>query len=135
MTTAALAAETLGALLARQPRRTDGRDLTGFGRRFQRALAGVNAAPWRLATGEDLRVPQTTGARPNAVTRALHAYVDRVIRLTTERADVRLAFLRTMHMLEGPSALFAPPVAWAVFRSGIAVAWAKSEGMALGRVS
>ncbi len=117
MTTAALAAETLGTLLAQQPRRTGVLELTGFSRRFQRALAQVHAAPWRLATSEDLRLPQTTGARPHALTRVLHGYMDRVIRLTTERPDVRLTFLRSMHMLEGPSALFAPRVVWAAFRS------------------
>jgi hypothetical protein len=63
-----------------------------------------------MATAQDLRLPQTTGARAGLTTRLLHSYMDRIMRLPTERQDVRLAFLRTMHMLDAPSALFAPRI-------------------------
>jgi 2-polyprenyl-6-methoxyphenol hydroxylase-like FAD-dependent oxidoreductase len=114
MTTAALGAQTLSALLARRGTRDS---LAGLGRQFQRELARVNAAPWQLATSEDLRLPQTTGAKVSMGTRLAHAYFDRVIQLTTERQDVRLAFLRTMHMLDGPGVLFAPRIVVAALRA------------------
>jgi 2-polyprenyl-6-methoxyphenol hydroxylase-like FAD-dependent oxidoreductase len=110
MTTAAMAAETLSKELSRQPRRDGTVVHNGFAARFQRVLARVNAAPWGLATAEDLRVPQTTGARVTAATRLAHAYFDRVMEAATERPDVRLAFLRAMHMLDSPAAMFAPRV-------------------------
>ncbi len=116
MTTAALAAETLAALLTQRTRH-GAIDHRGLGRQFQRALARVNAPPWQLATSEDLRLPQTTGARAGTMTRIMHRYLDRVIALTTTRADVRLAFLRTMHMLDGPSAICAPHIVWAALRA------------------
>ena len=119
MTTAALGAETLGAMLARR-RGADGRiDLAGFGRRFQRALARVNSAPWRLATSEDLRLPNTTGAKATLAVRLMQRYIDRVIQATTVRQDVRLAFLRTMHMLDGPGALFSPRILYSLVRTGL----------------
>lgn len=45
-----------------------------------------------------------------AATRLAHAYFDRVMEAATERPDVRLAFLRAMHMLDSPAAMFAPRV-------------------------
>jgi flavin-dependent dehydrogenase len=117
MTTAALAADTLRTVLARQPHRQGEIAIEGLGRTFQCALARVNTAPWRLATSEDLRLPQTTGGRRTVAVTLLHAYFDRVIRLTTTRADVRLAFLRTMHMLDAPAVLFTPRVIAAAMRA------------------
>jgi 2-polyprenyl-6-methoxyphenol hydroxylase-like FAD-dependent oxidoreductase len=116
MTTAALGAETLAALLERRRVRDTGA-IAGLGRGFQRALARVNAQAWRLATSEDLRLPQTTGARASIATRLAHGYFDRLMRLATERPDVRLAFLRTMNMLEGPGVLFSPRILSAALRT------------------
>jgi len=41
-------------------------------RRFQRALARANAAPWLMATGEDFRWPATEGRRRTVATRLAH---------------------------------------------------------------
>jgi 2-polyprenyl-6-methoxyphenol hydroxylase-like FAD-dependent oxidoreductase len=117
MTTAALGVHTLAALLKRERIQEPDAIVRGLGRKFQRALARVNAAPWQLATSEDLRLPQTTGARAGLATRLGHAYFDRVLRLTTERPDVRLAFLRAMNMIEGPGVLFAPRIVAAALRA------------------
>jgi hypothetical protein len=59
-------------------------------------------------------MPQTKGASASLGDRMMHGYVDHIIQLTTVRPDIRLVFLRTMHMLDNPSALFAPRVITAV---------------------
>jgi 2-polyprenyl-6-methoxyphenol hydroxylase-like FAD-dependent oxidoreductase len=124
MTTAALAAETLGRCLSR--RRHAGP--SGIGREFQRALAKVCAPPWMLATGEDYRYEGAEGGSSSAFTRLMHRYVDRVVRLTTERADVRRVLLEVFHMLRPPSALFQP---WIVARAlGLAVRKTPDESTA-----
>jgi 2-polyprenyl-6-methoxyphenol hydroxylase-like FAD-dependent oxidoreductase len=112
MTAAARATEALAAVLAA--------GTADVVRRFDRALARVYASCWQLATGEDLRLPQAVGGRRNLGLRLLHAYMDRVTQLTTTRRDVRLAFLRTMHMLDEPTALFRPAILWAVARTMVA---------------
>jgi len=70
-----------------------------------------------MATSEDLRLPQTTGGKRNLGIRLAHAYFDRIVRLTTEREDVRLTFLRCMHMLDGSGALFSPRILRAALHS------------------
>lgn len=100
MTTAAVGAVTLGECLARTP-------LAGVARRFQQALAGVNATPWLLATSEDNRFTGN-GARPTWSVRLKHRYMAEVVRLGTRLPEARLALLKVLHMLEPPSALFRP---------------------------
>ena len=114
MTTAALAVDALDRTLTESAARRRGSPREDAGRTFQRRLARLNVNPWRMATGEDLRIPQTTGGSAGTGDRMMHRYIDRIIQLTTVRPDVRLAFLRTMHMLDGPGALFAPRVIGAV---------------------
>jgi 2-polyprenyl-6-methoxyphenol hydroxylase-like FAD-dependent oxidoreductase len=109
MTVAAIAGAVLGACLDHQ-RRHAGDDLTGFGRRFQRALARANGPAWLTATGEDLRFPATEGARPGVVTRIMHRYLDRIIAIAGEDPAANLAFMRVVHMLAPPSTLFQPGV-------------------------
>ena len=113
MTTAALGAATLRRLL--QHKRQN------FEKKFQRELARVIEAPWMLATSEDFRVRGTEGGSPSLKTRLMHRYMDQVIRLTTVDRDVRLAFLKVMHMLESPATLFHPTVAMRVIRQ--AASW------------
>src|SRR5262249_39725598 len=86
-----------------------------------RELAGVIEAPWMLATSEDFRVRGTEGGSPGLKTCLMHRYMDQVIRLTTVDRDVRLAFLKVMHMLESPATLFRPSVAMRVIRQ--AASW------------
>lgn len=45
--------------------------------------------------------------------------MDQVIRLTTYDVKVRKVFLRIMHMLEQPSALFQPFVVWRVAKQAL----------------
>jgi 2-polyprenyl-6-methoxyphenol hydroxylase-like FAD-dependent oxidoreductase len=80
----------------------------GFARRLQRRLARVVAAPWLMATGEDLRWEGTVGARAGRATRLLHWYVDRVIARIPADPEVFRAFAEVGHLLRRPAALFHP---------------------------
>jgi pimeloyl-ACP methyl ester carboxylesterase len=116
MTVAALAARVLdGALVEQRRLRPDG-DLGGLTARFQRALARSNAAAWLVSTGEDLRYPTTEGARPSRSTRLMQRYLDRVLDVATENSTVNLSFLKVLHMLVPPTALFHPRVLLPVLR-------------------
>jgi 2-polyprenyl-6-methoxyphenol hydroxylase-like FAD-dependent oxidoreductase len=110
MTVAALDALLLADCLRRQRRRHPEGDWTGLAERFQRRLARSNATPWLLATGEDLRYPTTEGARPGLPTRLFHRYLDRLVVASTENPWVNRVFLRVLHMLAPPTALFRPSV-------------------------
>lgn len=88
--------------------------------RFQKRLAGINAVPWMLATGEDCRYECTQGGRLDLRMRLMHRYVDRVIALTTTDAAVRDVLLRTFNLLLPPSKLFQPSVLAKVARQAIA---------------
>lgn len=109
MTMAALAALGLGTCLAEQRQRAPG-SLDGLAARFQRRLAGINKAPWVLATSQDCRSPRFDGAPPNLRSRLMHAYLDRIIAHNTTDAILRRTFLDVLHMIEPPSALFRPSI-------------------------
>ena len=61
MAVAAQTAVVLGANLATHLRRQE--TFAGFARRMQRRVAGCGDAAWMIATGDDLRLPTTTGAK------------------------------------------------------------------------
>lgn len=111
MTVAGLAALTLRACLREQGEHADGHGFAGFAKRFQSKLAAVNKGPWILATGQDLRYPNTEGARPGVVTRLMHRYLDRFIARATHDVRLRRHFLEVLHMTEPVGALLQPGVA------------------------
>ena len=112
MTTAALAAMALDGSL-RESRLTP----RGFdAHRFQRRLARVCSDAWTLATGEDYRFDGAEGGSRTFGTRLMHRYMDRVVRLTTERADVRQVLLEVFHMVRSPTALFHPRILFPALR-------------------
>jgi hypothetical protein len=106
MTTATLGALTLDKCLQQQQQYQLDRGFTGLARRFQKKLAKINAVPWLLATSEDYRYQGTEGQPPSQLTRHMHRYMDDVVQLTTNNAEVRLALLEVMHMLKRPTTLF-----------------------------
>lgn len=116
MTTAALGALTLDECLQLQQQYQPDGDFTGLARRFQKKLAKINAVPWLLTTSEDYRYRGTEGQTPSVLTRLMHRYMDEVLQLTTNNADVRLALLEVMHMLKLPITLFQPKIAIQVLR-------------------
>jgi 2-polyprenyl-6-methoxyphenol hydroxylase-like FAD-dependent oxidoreductase len=85
-------------------------DLTGLATRVQRKVAAASQAAWIIATGADVRYPTTEGRQPAFADRVMHAYLDRVIEVSMRDARVNGAFLRVVHLLEEPKALFKPAV-------------------------
>lgn len=110
MTVAARSALVLDRCLREQRARRRRDDLAGLADRFQRALARSNALPWLMATGEDLRFPQTSGPRPGPAARLVQRYLDRVIRASTDTPVVGRSFLRVAHLVAPPAVLFHPRV-------------------------
>lgn len=106
MTAAAMSAVALDRLLRE---RTDG-DLAGLPPAFQREAARVSAGAWLIATGEDLRYPETKGAERNLRTRLTHRYLDRVIAAATRDGKVNLAFLNVLQLVAEPATLFRPRI-------------------------
>ncbi len=112
MTVAACEALALQQQLRRLAR---GRDLDW--RRFFVDAARVIDTPWQLAVGADLALPCVEGPRPLPL-RLVNAYVGRLMRAATRDAVLSAAFARVMHLLARPETLFAPPLAWRVWRHG-----------------
>lgn len=111
MATAALEAHSLSNCL-HQHLRVHG-DLQGFAHRFQKKVAKVVRVPWLLATGEDLRYPETEGHRPYGM-RLLNWYAGRVHELAGSHPLTTLRFYEVLHMLKSPAALFEPRIMFAV---------------------
>jgi 2-polyprenyl-6-methoxyphenol hydroxylase-like FAD-dependent oxidoreductase len=84
----------------------------GFARRMQARVAAAGAAAWVIATGADVRYPTTVGRQPGLVDRLMQRYLDRVIEVSMQDPIVNNAFLRVVHLLDAPPALFKPGVAW-----------------------
>jgi 2-polyprenyl-6-methoxyphenol hydroxylase-like FAD-dependent oxidoreductase len=84
-------------------------------RRFFRACARIVETPWQLAVGGDLALPTVPGPRSLSV-RCINAYVAKLYRAAVHDAGVAGAFLRVVHMLDRPTALFAPRIVWRVLR-------------------
>jgi 2-polyprenyl-6-methoxyphenol hydroxylase-like FAD-dependent oxidoreductase len=93
--------------------------LRGLSQRFQRRLAKVNKAPWLMATGEDYRYPETEGGSPGVMTRFMHWYMDRVLRLATREVAVRSVLLQVFNILLPPSALFSRAIVFGVIREAL----------------
>ena len=88
----------------------------GFARCMQTQVARASAGAWVIATGADVRYPTTVGRQPGAVDRMMQRYLDRVIEVSMQDATVNQAFIRVVHLLDAPSALFRPAVAWRTLR-------------------
>ncbi|MDP9356295.1 MAG: pyridine nucleotide-disulfide oxidoreductase, partial [Chloroflexota bacterium] len=78
-----------------------------------------SATAWLMATGEDLRYPETAGARPGVPTRLLQRYADGVLRAAMEDRRANAAFLDVLNLLAPPAALFRPGVLAAVLRTAL----------------
>ncbi|HEX9094648.1 MAG TPA: FAD-dependent monooxygenase [Candidatus Dormibacteraeota bacterium] len=111
MSVAAMTAVALKRGLEEHIQRVGSADLTGFARGMQRTVAKASQGAWVIATGADARYPTTEGRQPRFVDRAMHAYLDRVIQVSMQDATVNEAFLRVVHLLDAPPALFRPAVA------------------------
>ena len=104
MTTSALDALALDESL-----RKDGPD---FERAFQRRLARTVAAPWFIATSEDLRWEgvELKSSRWSVGTELLRSYVDALLHGARTDEILSRAYVRMLHMLDSPAALMRPVV-------------------------
>jgi len=84
---------------------------------FLHRAARLVDRPWTLATGEALRLPHLAAQRPLAV-RLFHRYGERVAAAAGHDRRVNSAFLRVMHLLDGPLSLLRPGLLWRVLRGG-----------------
>jgi len=109
MTVACLGARALDRCLREQAQG----EVRGLAERFQGALAAVTDLPWRLAIGEDLRYPQTTGERSWGFG-ALSWYTEQIQVLSSRDTRVYGRFLLVLHLFRGLDTLFAPSVVAAV---------------------
>jgi hypothetical protein len=89
-------------------------DLTGLARRYHRRLAKVISDPWLLATGEDLRYPETTGADPSLAMRIVRPYLDRVLIASRDDPAAYRTVIEVIHLLKPPRSLFRPGILWRV---------------------
>ncbi len=113
MSVAALEAKTLDSCLREQQSYPGNTHPTSFTRRFQKAIAKKINTPWMLATGEDLRYPETEGRR-SLRARLFNWYIYRVIGLTVSHPFVTKTFFQVQHLLKSPRSLFEPHIVWAV---------------------
>jgi 2-polyprenyl-6-methoxyphenol hydroxylase-like FAD-dependent oxidoreductase len=108
MTVAALEARTLEACL-----REGTHDLF---RRFTHAAAKLVDVPWSIVVGGDYAFEGVQGERSLSV-RIMNVYMQRLLRAAAGDAVVCRAFMAVTHMVEPPSALFAPRILWRVLRA------------------
>jgi 2-polyprenyl-6-methoxyphenol hydroxylase-like FAD-dependent oxidoreductase len=116
MTVATMSAQVLDACLGEQRRRRPDGSLIGMSRRFQQQLARSNATAWMLATGPDLRAPDTEGPRPSWVNRLMYRYLDRIFVQATRDPQVVSMLFEVLHLSTPPAALFHPRMVAALLR-------------------
>ncbi|SEU36441.1 FAD-dependent oxidoreductase [Stigmatella erecta] len=110
MTLSASTALRLKDCLKQQKRDASGIALKGLGQRFQRLLAKDFRLPWLMATSEDARVPEVTGAQVTAFSKVAQRYMDEVVALAAQRPEVYIAFFSVIHMVSPPERLFHPSI-------------------------
>ncbi|MBX9257781.1 FAD-dependent monooxygenase [Desmonostoc muscorum CCALA 125] len=116
MTVAALDALTLDQCLNQQLSKHSDGNLIGLSRHFQKQLNKVIGVPWLMTTGEDLRWHTTEGGQPDFISRLMQRYLDQVLLLQTENAEIHKTFLEVIHMLKPPTAFFQPSISTKVLK-------------------
>ena len=108
MSTSAMDAMALEQVL-RQP---GGMDAESFERAFQQAVAETVAAPWLIATGEDLRWEgvRLSGAQGRFGTRLLHRYMDLYLRQACRDESLAGAYMAVLNLLIPPKVLLTPSI-------------------------
>ena len=110
MTVAAVSAVNLDETLAEQA--TFAENLAGLAERFQKRLGATLAMPWQLATGEDMRWPNTEidgfVPVPDEAALQMRAYLDKVFLAANRNPAVLEVFMKVQNMVESPAAFFQP---------------------------
>jgi 2-polyprenyl-6-methoxyphenol hydroxylase-like FAD-dependent oxidoreductase len=119
MSVAALEAKLLDTFLQDQRSRDLSGGKPGWTMRFQKALADVVQAPWRLASGDDFRYPQAQGKRLFG-TRLFNWYMRRIHELMATNPLVTLRGYEVLQLLKPLSALFEPRIVWVVLSKALA---------------
>lgn len=101
MSVAATEAELLGRVV-------DG-GLDRVGRRFFRRARRLVDVPWKLAIGEDLRIPQVIGHR-DVQSRLVGRYIRRLVRAARHDPELATAFLKVLGLLVPPESLLTPRI-------------------------
>src|SRR5205085_7562158 len=115
MTSAALAAATLGEILDE----TDPDVTETIGRRFHARFGRILDGVWMQTTSEDLRFAQAEGKRAWWLGLA-NAYTARVYEHSRKDPVVSRAFLEVMHLMQPPASLLRPAVLRRVLFGGMA---------------
>lgn len=85
--------------------------------KFQKKLAKSNNYHWMVATASDSRFPTTAGrSNPNAVSKFLGWYNQRLMQSINQDADLYTLFIETSHLLRSPLAFYHPRVLLKVLR-------------------
>ena len=87
----------------------------GLWQRFFKSTAKVIDVPWQIAVGADLANPAVQGARPLPV-RFINWYLARLHRAAQKDASLSIAFLQVANLLKSPPSIFAPRLAYLVWR-------------------
>ena len=85
-----------------------------------RALARAIDAPWELAIGADLSVPEVDGPRPLR-RRLANRYVRRLQSAASRDPKLSQAFVRVTGLIDPPKALLRPATALRVWRPRVSV--------------
>jgi 2-polyprenyl-6-methoxyphenol hydroxylase-like FAD-dependent oxidoreductase len=110
ITVAAMSALELGRSLAKGG---------NIPRRFHRRQARLITAPWRLATGEDVRFRNVEGGASGRIERIMHWYVHHLMAAATHDAIARDGLLRVFGMVSKPHLLFRFSVLWRVLKEAL----------------
>ncbi len=108
---------TLGAVLLGKHLKEQDRGSAAWGQRFQRALAKNNQFAWEMASGEDARYDPSF-KRPLA-SKFLAPYFEQINQASVSSNVVFSEFIKTVHMIGNPSALFHPRIFIPVLMSRI----------------
>lgn len=91
------------------------RGTAGLSHRFLKRAAALVDAPWEVAAGADLNFPQIEGKRPPMLG-PINRYLAKLHRAAQRDEVAALAFHRVINLIDPPSAILSPRVAWHVFR-------------------
>jgi len=112
MTSATIQATELNQLLAKS-----GVDnLIGNPLSFQKRVAKAVDGAWLMATGEDMRYPETEGATLTFKERLTHTYMNWMISALQHDPILGKAFIDAMNLIKHPISLFNPKLAIRVLR-------------------
>jgi 2-polyprenyl-6-methoxyphenol hydroxylase-like FAD-dependent oxidoreductase len=92
---------------------------------FFKRIAKLVAAPFALATGEDMRWPATQGGKITAQVRVMHWYIDQVMRLIPSSPEIYKRFQRINHMLDPMEAIFHPAILGPILRRALTPDWSR----------